>query len=185
MREHILQLLIIGMVIGANNLTLSLTLGSMGQRHRRFRIVSVFAFFEFTVPLVGVWLGREVSTAISGDASWIGPALLAGFGIFTVITSSRSRKDRRMLAEAVTSWKGLAGLSAGLSVDNLVVGFSLGLDGIPPLALAVTVMCFSVVFSWLGLHVGHLVKKDYGTAGTALTGVLLILLAGASMAGWV
>lgn len=185
MSEYILPLALFGVVIGANNLSVSLTLGATGQRSRRLRILLVFAFFEFTVPLTGVWLGQRVSSAISGSASWIGPVLLAGFGVFTIITSRRSRKDRRQLAEAVTSWKGLAGLSAGLSVDNLVVGFSLGLHGIPPLAMATTVMCFSVAFSWLGLQVGHRVRKDFGTTGTAVTGVLLILLAGASLAGWI
>lgn len=185
MNGHLLTLLLFGVVIAANNLVVSLALGAMGRRDRFLRIILSFAFFEFTIPLGGVWLGRKVSETLSLHASWLGPAILAGLGAFMMISAGRSGLDRAKLARAVTSWKGLIALSAGLSVDNLVAGFGLGMRGVPPLAMAVTIMGFSVVFSFIGLRTGHLVKRDYEKAGTAATGALLIALAGASIAGWI
>jgi putative Mn2+ efflux pump MntP len=70
-------------------------------------------------------------------------------------------------------------------VDNLVAGFGLGLGGVNPLALATTIMCFSVVFAWIGLQVGHRVKQDYEKAGNTAAGLLLIMLAGAVLFGWI
>lgn len=185
MSQHPLTLLLFGVVIAANNLAVSLALGAVGRRDRFLRILLSFAFFEFTIPLAGIWLGRKVSETLSLHASWLSPAILAGLGAFMLAGAWRSRRDRARLARAVTSWRGIIGLSAGLSADNLVAGFGLGLRGIPPLAMALTIMCFSVAFSYIGLRTGHLVKRDYEKAGTAVTGALLIALAAASLAGWI
>ena len=183
--NEIVTLLAFGIAIGANNFTVALTLGGMGQRKRQGRILLAFGVFEFFVPLIGVWLGQQASKTFADQASWIGPTLLALLGLVTIFTARRSRKDRQALARTVTSWLGLIILSAGLSIDNLIVGFGLGLGGISPLALATTIACCSVSFAWLGLLVGHRVHKNYEVAGNLTTGVLLLVLAGATLAGWI
>jgi putative Mn2+ efflux pump MntP len=180
----VVTLAVFGVVIGANNLTVSLSLGAIGQRKRQGRILLVFAGFEFFLPLIGVWLGQQLSGTLAAYTAWLGPALLAGLGIVTLLSARGSRRDRKKLARAVTSWRGLIALSAGLSLDNLVVGFGLGLGGISPLALATVIMCCSVAFAWIGLQVGQRVQRDYEEAGAAITGVFLIVLAGAMLAGW-
>lgn len=177
-------LILFGLVIAANNLTVALALGAIGQRQHQGRVLLVFAGFEFFIPLIGVWLGQQMATTLVAYSDWLGPVLLVGLGLVTFITARRPRRDRQKLAQIVTSWRGLIALSAGLSVDNLIVGFGLGLGGIPPLALAATVMCFSVTFAWIGLQLGHRVQGNYEKTGTALTGILLILLAGAIWLGW-
>ena len=184
MADTVLTLAVFGLVIGANNLTVSLTLGAIGQRKRQGRILLVFAGFEFLVPLIGVWLGQQMSVALAANTAWLSPALMAGLGVVSLFSAFGSSRDREKLARIVTSWHGLIALSAGLSVDNLVVGFGLGLVGISALAMATTVMCCSVAFAWIGLQVGHRVRRDYEAAGAAITGALLIALAGASLAGW-
>ncbi|WP_104017359.1 manganese efflux pump MntP [Roseovarius nitratireducens] len=179
-----LSLLAFGVVIALNNLALSLTLGALdGRRHWR-RILSVFAVFEFTVPLIGVWLGREIAQAMAADLGWLGPVILAGLGITTLLSLRADRRDRAHLVRAMTSWRGLAALSAGLSTDNLMVGFGLGLGGVSPLALATTIMVCSVSFAAIGLQVGHRVSRDYERPALAVSGVALIGLAAASALGW-
>jgi len=84
----------------------------------------------------------------------------------------------------MTSWRGLATLSAGLSTDNLMVGFGLGLGGVSPLALATTIMVCSVGFAAVGLEAGRRVSRDYERPALAVSGVALIGLAAASALGW-
>jgi putative Mn2+ efflux pump MntP len=179
-----LSLLAFGVVIALNNLALSLTLGALDGRRHLWRILSVFAVFEFTVPLIGVWLGREIAQAVAADLGWLGPAILAGLGITTLLSLRTKRRERARLAEAMTSWQGLVALSAGLSTDNLMVGFGLGLGGVSPLALATTIMVCSVSFAAVGLHVGHRVSRDLERPALAVSGAALIGLAGASALGW-
>jgi putative Mn2+ efflux pump MntP len=180
----LLQLLIVGVVVAINNLVVALALGVMRQERYRARILVVFGAFEFFVPLIGVWLGSTLAGILAEQTEWLGPALLMGLGLFTLLSARASRRDRKKLAGAVTTWRGLLMLSAGLSLDNLLVGFSLGLGGASPLLLAGTILIFSVSAAALGLQIGHRVQRHYESIGAAVSGVLLIALGAAVMAGW-
>ncbi len=180
----LLQFLIIGLVVAINNMVVALALGVMRQKKYRVRILVVFGAFEFFVPLIGVWLGSNVARMITEQTEWLGAVLLLGLGVFTLLSARVSRRDRKKMASAVTTWRGLLMLSAGLSLDNLLVGFSLGLGGTSPLALAGTIMVCSVTAAAIGLQIGHRVQKNYDLIGAVVSGTLLIGLGVAMMAGW-
>jgi putative Mn2+ efflux pump MntP len=181
MLEQGARLLLVGVAIAANNMGVALCLGALGHGRHTARILTVFAGFEFTVPFLGVWLGYHAASVIAGAAMWLGPALLAAMGIVAIFSGTRDDAVQRNLADVLTGWRGLVMLSAGLSVDNLVVGFSLGLGGAPPFALAVTIMVCSVSFTYVGLRVGHRVHRRFHALSEIAGGVLLIALAGWSL----
>lgn len=180
----ILTLLAFGVVIALNNMALALTMGALGGRRHRLRILTVFAVFEFSVPLIGVWLGQSLARAVAADLGWLGPMILAGLGGMTLLSLRSSPRERETLVQAMTSWRGLIALSAGLSTDNMMVGFGLGLGGVSPLALASTIMLCSVSFAALGLQVGHRVSRDFEHPALAVSGVALIGLAIGAALGW-
>ncbi|MFO8237169.1 MAG: manganese efflux pump, partial [Prochlorococcaceae cyanobacterium] len=134
----LIDLLILGIVIGANNLAVALALGAMGQVERRWRVLVVFGVFEFTMPLLGI-----------------------GLGLLTVVAGVRNRRQDEKLARSATSWRGLTVLAFGLSLDNVVVGFSLGLGGSNPLAVATTIAWFSVLFTWIGMGLGRTSRRHW------------------------
>jgi putative Mn2+ efflux pump MntP len=179
----LIQLDILGVVIGFNNFATALALGAVGVGKRVRRILTVFAAFEFTVPLIGLWLGQNASRSVIGASSWLGAVLLMALGLLTVFQSTREARDTKVLAAKITTWRGLVFLSAGLSIDNLVVGFSLGLRGIPALSLATTIMAFSVTFAWIGLTIGGRGRRNYEKLTEAMAGILLLALAGAQGTG--
>ena len=178
-----ISLVILGVIIGFNNFATALALGSIGQEKRLWRILTVFAVFEFSVPLIGLWLGQSAAKPFMDASSWLGPALLAALGVLTLVQSARDTHDQKRLAAKITTWRGLIFLSAGLSLDNLVIGFSLGLRGMPALLLATTAMIFSVTFAWIGLKLGGRSRRSYEKVTEAITGVLLLALASAQGAG--
>ena len=179
-----LQLLILGIVVGSNNFATTLALGSLGQNDRRGRILAVFAAFEFGVPLLGLALGRRVSDRIADQVDWLGPVLIAGLGLWTLLVSTRASPDAERLARWLSDWRGLILLSAGLSVDNLVVGFGLGLGGVPALLTATVIMTCSVGFAWMGLRLGALGRRDFERPAEAVSGLLLLAVAAMIRAGW-
>ncbi len=181
----VLQLLVLGVVVGSNNFATSLALGSLGQADRRLRILTVFAAFEFGVPLLGLALGRRISGQLAEQATWLGPLLIAGLGIWTLLVSTRITPDAKRMARWLSSWRGLIALSAGLSLDNLVVGFGLGLGGVPALLTATVIMLCSVVFAWIGLRLGAMGRRDFETPAEAISGVLLLAVAWMVWAGWI
>lgn len=177
------ELLLLGAIIGSNNFATSLALGSLGQEIRRWRVIAVFGLFEFTIPLLGLWLGQRASGALSDFAGRLGPALLVGLGLWSIAAALRSRRESERLADRVTTWGGLMLLSAGLSVDNLIVGFSIGLGETEPLLLAGTIALFSMSFAYIGLKLGGRARDHHRKAAEIATGALLIGLGAALAAG--
>jgi putative Mn2+ efflux pump MntP len=91
----------------------------------------------------------------------IGPSQLPALGIWTIVSALRDKLDEGRLARRATSWTGLVLLAGSLSIDNLVVGFSLGLGGFDPLMLATTIAVFSMAFTWIGLHLGSAGRRHW------------------------
>lgn len=177
------NLVILGIVIGSNNFAVALTLGALGQSAYRYRIIFVFGVFEFIVPLAGILLGLAAARFIGLHSGIIGAVLLTGLGLFAVIVGFLDNQKDAHLGRRVTRWSGLVLLAAGLSLDNLMVGFSLGLGDAPPLAVATTILIFSVIFTWLGLQLGHESRRRWERPAKIAAGVLLILLGVSSGAG--
>ncbi len=179
------KLLIIGIIIGSNNLAASMALGALGQHARQWRIIFVFGFFEFCIPLVGIWLGQRLASMIEQELESLSIALLLAMAIFMIYSGIRHRPADEKLAERVTSWTGLVFLAAGLSIDNLIIGFSLGLDNISPLLLAGTIAFFSMLFTWIGIQLGDSSRKHWEQYAEIGAGILLILLVTAKILKWV
>jgi len=176
--------IVLGVVIGANNFAVALALGGAGQRRHRWRITGTFAVFEFFVPLVGVLIGRGLATTLAGFGNWLAVTLLLAIGAWTVVGALRESVDASELAAKVASGRLLVALAAGLSVDNLVTGFALGVVGAPALLLATVVTLTAVLFTLLGLELGGRGRHMYPRTVGAASGVLLIVLAVAVGAGW-
>lgn len=119
------------------------------------------------------------------QAGWLGPALLAGVGIWTVVAAQRESAKEEGYARRATTWRGLIVLAALLSVDNLVVGFSLGLGGASPLLLAGTIAAFAMVFALAGLKIGASARKRHERMVETSAGLLLLVLAAATWLEWI
>ncbi|MDF0591870.1 manganese efflux pump [Methanotrichaceae archaeon Mx] len=172
------------MIIGSNNLAVALALGALGQAERRLRVMLVFGLFEFFVPLVGIWLGSATAEAIGLQTNVVGAVLLVGLGLSAVIVGLRDQKADEELARRVTEWRGLLFLAACLSVDNLAVGFGLGLGRANPLAVATAIAFFSVLFTWAGMRLGRDSRHGWERGAKIVAGALLVGLGLAGGAGW-
>lgn len=172
------------MAIGANNFALALALGALGQAPRRARIAIVFGLFEFSIPLVGLLIGRELAEGTSDGARWIGALLLCLLGAWTLATGVGSDRAEA-LSRRVGTWSGLVGLAAGLSLDNLTVGFALGLGGAAPLLVATVIASFSVAFTLIGLQVGAAGRGHWERRTETLAGLALVAVGILVAAGWI
>jgi manganese efflux pump family protein len=177
----VLELLILGVVVGSNNFAAALTLGALGQVRRRLRIAAVFGAIEFVVPLIGLWIGAAAADLIGSQARWIAAALLIGVGILAIVSGLRHRRDDERFVRLATSWGGLVLLAAGLSLDNLVVGFSLGLTRSAPLLVAGTIAAFSFAFTWIGITAGSHSRRHWERWAEVGSGLLLAALGTASI----
>lgn len=175
-------LLFAGLVIGSNNFAASIAIGALGGKKYRFKIITVFAIFEFFIPLLGVWLGEQMSAYVGQAAGLVSVLILIGLATVSIYSATKPpRVDERIL-ERITTIRGLVLLELGLSLDNLIAGFSLGLNGgnVSPLLLAATIVVFSAAYSFVGLSVGHRLAKKWQNYAQFGAGILLLVLAALS-----
>ncbi|MEX1003669.1 MAG: manganese efflux pump [Crocinitomicaceae bacterium] len=174
-------LLFAGLVIGSNNFAAAVAIGALGGKKYWLKIISVFGIFEFIVPLIGVWLGEQLSGYIGSLANILSALILAGLAAVSFYSAAQPPKiDQKILAR-ITSIRGLILLELGLSLDNLIAGFGLGIgeSELPPLLLAAIIAFFSVTYTFIGLTIGHKLAKNkkwqnYAQFGA---GILLLILA--------
>jgi len=171
---QVLLLMLLGVIIGSNNFAAGLALGALGQAPRTWRVVLTFGVFEFGVPLLGMWAGQTVSGWIERQAGWVGIVLLAGVGGWMIWSALRRTSSDEKLARRATTWGGLLLLAAGLSVDNLIIGFSLGLRRLDPLTVAATIAAFSMAFTWGGIRLGNISRRRWERPSEIVAGALLI-----------
>lgn len=180
------KLVLLGIIIGCNNLAVAFAIGAMDTRDFWWRIIVIFGVFEFVIPLVGILIGQQFSTVIASYASYLGGGILLLFGIFMLYKSFKaSKNEETYLLNKVKTWTGIISLAAGLSLDNLLVGFSIGLQNFHPLTTSTVIAASSVLFTIVGLNSGKYLKHHYRKPTNVFSAFLLIVLGLATFFKWI
>lgn len=166
----ILAVLAVVLSCGLDTLAVAMSIGLAGVGGR-LRIGFVFAAFEGLMPILGLFLGKELAGAVGSVAFALGLVFLAGAGIYMLVL------DR--CEGAAPNLSGARVLVAGLSVslDELAIGFSCGLVRFPMAITAVLLAAQALLFAWVGITFGRRLRPVLGEAAEKIAGVALILLA--------
>jgi putative Mn2+ efflux pump MntP len=172
-----LALLLVAGSLGLNNLAASIAIGLSGvDRAARARVALAFGAFEAGMPVVGLLIGHQLSHALGSAAHIIGGLVLIAVGAQITIAATRSQRPAAAESDdpAGAHLGRLLLLAAGLSVDNLVVGFALGAYR-APLAVSVAVIAgVSVGLSLVGLELGARLGTRVEHRSEVLSGIVLI-----------
>ena len=172
-----ITLLLIGLSIGLDNFGASMGIGlSSGLSQRlRLRIALVFGVFETLMPLLGLLLGQGLADHLGGHANVIGGLLLVLTGLYFVM-STLLKHEEITPVDLEPQWGKLLLAGLSISIDNLIVGFSLGTRQVPLAAAVITIGICSVSLSLLGLELGNRAGQKLGAYGEQIGGVVLILV---------
>lgn len=175
------KLLLIGAVIGSNNLAAALAIGTLGSRHF-WRVIIIFGFFEFLMPLTGIWIGVQLSSVLGEITSVVSVFILLVLAGLSFFAATKPPKTNKQIADKVTTLHNLIILELGLSMDNLVAGFSIGIrsGALSPLLLSLTIAAFSVAYTFTGLKLGRKISLIWQNRAQVFAGILLTFLAGFS-----
>jgi manganese efflux pump family protein len=175
----VLPLLLVAGSLGMSNFAASIAIGLSGvDQSLRARIALAFGLFEAGMPVLGLLLGRQLSHTLGAQAHLIGGSLLAAAGAYTVIQATRSAAERPPTIAGAGLGRLLV-LGAGLSIDNLIVGFALGTYR-APLALGIALIAVvSVGLSLIGLELGARLGAGVEHLSELLGGVVLICVGAA------
>jgi putative Mn2+ efflux pump MntP len=147
------------------------------------------------MPLVGLALGASLGQAIGALAGYVSAALLLALAVYLCWADTDDDdgvEGEAVRARRLTTARGLALLGLGLSIslDELAIGFSVGLGSAPsallvhPVATLITLILIqTLLVSQLALSLGARISPRLRERVEALTGPALALLGGYQLTG--
>jgi putative Mn2+ efflux pump MntP len=168
-----LAVLLVAGSLGLSNFAASIAIGIAGvDRHVRARVALAFGLFEAGMPIVGLLAGHGVAHALGSSAHIIGGALLVATGGFTIAEGVRT-SDTSPSTHELRRGRLLL-LAAGLSIDNLIVGFALGAYDVPIVLAVAIIGVVSVAMSLIGLELGERLGARVERDSELLAGIVLV-----------
>jgi manganese efflux pump family protein len=168
----VLALLLAALAVGLGNFGASISIGLSGTtRATRVRVGIVFGIFEAGMPLVGLLAGRGVARALGNVSGYVGGTLLIVIGAWQLTQAFRAGSAGH---SPPTSLRRLLLTGLALSMDNLVVGFSLGVQHTPVAEAIVVFAAVSVCLSLLGLEVGRRLGAAVEIGAEYVAGIVLM-----------
>lgn len=189
------QLVVLGMALALNNSLASIALGANHMpRWQQARTALTFAVFEAVMPLLGVLTGEAAASAIGSQARLLGTLVLVLVGLYSLLKREKpvTGIEEQLEAEAGSNQSQSNGkslrtsmnmvvLAVALSLDNLTVGFGLGMLRVPMALAALIFGTVSLVMTFIGLEIGRYLGAKFTLSADKLSGVVLLLTAGVMM----
>jgi putative Mn2+ efflux pump MntP len=142
------------------------------DRLARWRLSALFVAFEAGMPLIGLALGAPLATAVGQIADYLAAAVLITVGLWMLL------RDDDEHASALLRRGGLAAIALGVSIslDELAIGFTLGLAHLPITLVIITIAAQALLASQLGLALGARIGATVRDRAEQLAGLVLLAL---------
>jgi putative Mn2+ efflux pump MntP len=174
----VLALVLSALAVGLDNFAAAIGIGIAGVDARtRVRVAVVFGLFEAAMPVVGLLIGHGSAHGLGQATRYVGGGLLAATGLWSLVEAlrdARERADDDTLPKAGQSIGALLVTGFALSIDNLVVGFGLGVTKTPLVASLLVFAVVSVGLSLAGLELGRTLGARIEGRAEWVAGVMLI-----------
>ncbi|HEY3610700.1 MAG TPA: manganese efflux pump [Pseudonocardiaceae bacterium] len=164
--------------LGLDSFAVAAAIGATGRlpARVRWRISLLFLLFEAGMPLVGVALGAPLARAIGNTADYVAAVAVIAIGAWMLLHGDADDEEAR--AGRLVSAHGVAllGLGISISLDELAIGFSLGLTHLPLIPVVIAIGGQAFLAAQLGLHLGGRIAERHREATERLAGIILIAL---------
>jgi manganese efflux pump family protein len=174
----IVKLLAFVLPLGLDSFAVAAAIGASGKLTAavRWRISVLFLVFEAGMPLIGVAIGAPLAHVIGDTADYVAAAAVIGIGAWMLMHGDSDDEDegasRLISARGVT----LLGLGISISLDELAIGFSLGLTRLPLIPVIVAIGVQAFLAAQLGMWLGDRIAGRYREAAERVAGIALIAL---------
>ncbi|TCZ80806.1 hypothetical protein E0485_00485 [Paenibacillus albiflavus] len=169
----VLKMFALILSLGMDTLMISMTLGCIKTKSKT-KIALTFAFAEALMPLIGLFIGKGAGQLIGNWASLIGATALLTVAIWLIFFEDEDNAEEKLEGNLIGWTLFITALS--ISLDELAVGFSIGLVGVP-IALTISLVALQAfIFTFVGLTFGSKLKRYLGEWSEKLAGIILGLL---------
>lgn len=176
-----LKLILFVLPLGLDTFAVAAALGVRGlPRRQRLRISLLVSSFEMAMPVVGLLLGHALGHLVGSAADYVAIGLLALLGLWMVVHEDEDEEER---VARLVSGQGLVllGLGIAISLDELAIGFTIGLLHLSLWLAVALIGVQAFLFAQIGLRLGArlnetLRERAEQLAGLALLGLALLLV---------
>lgn len=174
-----LKLVLFVFPLGLDTFAVSAALGIAGlPTKQRLKISVLLSGFEMAMPVVGLLAGHGLGHAIGGVADYLAAAALLGLGAW-MLRGDESDESARVAALVGNSGIALIGLGISISLDELAMGFTIGLLHLSIVLAVILIGAQAFLVAQLGLRLGARLgeaARETAERGAALALVGLGLL---------
>ena len=176
---NVLRLLAFVLPLGLDTFAVSAALGATGDltARDRLRVSVLFVVFEGGMPLIGVAVGAPLARRIGPVADYLAVAALIGLGVWMLLAGGDG-EERRAARLKMTHGVAIIALGVSISLDELAIGFSLGLVRLPIVAIIVAIAVQTLIAVQVGLYLGARIGERIRSGAERLAGVALVGLGG-------
>ncbi|MGI8446938.1 MAG: manganese efflux pump MntP [Streptosporangiaceae bacterium] len=172
-----LKLLAFVLPLGLDSFAVAAAIGATRalRWRERLRISLIFVTFEGGMPLIGLGLGTALARGIGQVTDYLAAAAVIAIGAWMLLMSDDNEEEK---ANRITGSHGLALIALGISIslDELAIGFSIGLVRLPIAAVIAAIAIQALVAAQLGLAIGARISERLRERAEQLAGIALILL---------
>jgi len=173
----VLKLLAFVLPLGLDSFAVAAAVGAMQVTTvwQRLRISLVFVVFEGGMPLIGLGLGTVLARGIGQVAGYLAGAAVIAIGAWMLLAEDKDEQDK---AGRLATSRGLALIALGVSIslDELAIGFTIGLAHLPVTAVIVAIALQAFIAAQLGLALGAKIGERWRERAEQVAGIALILL---------
>lgn len=144
-------------------------------RSQRLRLTSIFVLFEGGMPIVGLIVGAPIAHLLGSAADYVAGAALLAVGGWMLLSDD---DDEEGMSKRFLDAKGFAVLALGLgiSLDEMAIGFTLGLSRLPVAGVIVAIAVQALVATQIGFAIGSRIGEKWREGAEKLAGVILVIL---------
>jgi putative Mn2+ efflux pump MntP len=173
----VLTLILFVLPLGLDTFAVAAALGMSGlPPQQRLRVSLVMSSFEMAMPVVGLLLGHALGHLVGGAADYVAIGVLALLGLWMVV---HEEEDEGEKVAQLAGRQGLVLLALGISIslDELAIGFTIGLLHLSLWLAVVLIGAQAFLFAQIGLRLGAQLNATLRDRAEQLAGLALLALA--------
>ena len=170
--DKLIAIILLALSTGIDNFAVSAAIGLNGVKSsHRIRLALTIGIFETAMTIIGLLLGSKSASLFGNYTNWLGGGLLIATSIYIIYKAIKDKgvenpkSKEKMTQQLITA--------ASLSIDNLIVGFSLGSQNIPINEAILIIAAVSISLALLGMELGSRLSTKVEEYSEIISGLII------------